>query len=271
MCRWLAYIGSPIHLDTLILRPENSLISQSRAARRGVSTTNGDGFGIGWYDASPEPGVFRDVLPAWNDENLRSVSEQIRARLFFAHVRASTGTPTVRTNCHPFRHERWLFMHNGQIGDFERLRHELTVSIAPRYFNTLLGSTDSEVFFHLMLTHGLETDSPGAFRRAVAQVLAVMANGKAREPFRMTAAVTNGEHVLAVRASSDHRAPSLYYGRGVTVDAAGHLGVDPHGESVLILSEPLNRRHEEWIEIPEEHLLHASRGRVEIEPLHHDA
>ncbi|MEQ8194928.1 MAG: class II glutamine amidotransferase, partial [Rhodospirillales bacterium] len=125
MCRWLAYSGSPIFLSSLILKPENSLINQSRFATESISTLNGDGFGIGWYDARPEPGQFRDIQPAWNDTNLHSVCEQIRSRLFFAHVRASTGTPTSRTNSHPFRHGHWLFMHNGKIGSFEKVRRQL--------------------------------------------------------------------------------------------------------------------------------------------------
>ena len=65
MCRWLAYLGAPIFLSELLFEPENSLIDQSLHARESISTTNGDGFGIGWYAHRAEPGVFRDVLPAW--------------------------------------------------------------------------------------------------------------------------------------------------------------------------------------------------------------
>ena len=121
MCRWLAYSGPPLRLDAILFKPENSLIQQSLRAQRSRSVTNGDGFGVGWYSDEPGPGVFRDIHPAWNYENLRNLAEQIRARLFFAHVRASTGTTTSRSNCHPFRHGDWLFMHNGQIGSFEKV------------------------------------------------------------------------------------------------------------------------------------------------------
>ena len=96
MCRWLAYSGAPISLNELVFKPEHSLIDQSLSARSSVQTTNGDGFGIGWYGERPQPGLFRDTRPAWNDDNLKSVSEQIRSHLFFAHVRASTGTSTTR-------------------------------------------------------------------------------------------------------------------------------------------------------------------------------
>ena len=125
MCRWLAYSGPEIYLETLLLKPANSLIRQSLSSQRGTVPTNGDGFGLGWYAGKPEPGLFRDTRPAWNDDNLRSISEQIASPLFFAHVRASSGTATMRPNCHPFRHERWLFMHNGHIADFESIRRDL--------------------------------------------------------------------------------------------------------------------------------------------------
>jgi predicted glutamine amidotransferase len=102
MCRWLAYAGPPVYLESLILKPEHSLITQSRDAHQSITTVNADGFGIGWYGARPEPGVFRDIQPAWNDSNLKSLVEQIASRLLFGHVRATTGTAVTRLNCHPF-------------------------------------------------------------------------------------------------------------------------------------------------------------------------
>ena len=101
MCRWLAYAGPDLLIERLLFAPSNSLIQQSLSAQRSIVPTNGDGFGLGWYGGQTQPGLFRDTLPAWNDANLRSLSEQIRSRLFFAHVRASTGTSTSRDNCHP--------------------------------------------------------------------------------------------------------------------------------------------------------------------------
>ena len=122
MCRWLAYMGDEVYLDQLIFQPENSLARQSLSAWYSNWPTNGDGFGVGWYGFRVKSGVFRDVLPAWSDSNLLNVSEQIASPLFFAHVRASTGASTSRTNCHPFRYKNFLFMHNGQIGGFETVR-----------------------------------------------------------------------------------------------------------------------------------------------------
>src|SRR3954452_13150963 len=93
MCRWLAYSGSPVTVYDLLYRPEHSLIDQSLHSTMGVETTNGDGFGVGWYGVgSDEPGVYHSVEPAWNDRNLRDMSQHISSPLVFAHIRASTGT-----------------------------------------------------------------------------------------------------------------------------------------------------------------------------------
>ncbi|MGB0497891.1 MAG: class II glutamine amidotransferase, partial [Rubricella sp.] len=129
MCRWAAWIGAPIFLDEIILKPAQSLVAQSHHAAECKTATNADGFGLAWYGERPEPGLYRDVYPAWSDPNLRSIAGQVRSGLFLAHVRASTGTATSRNNCHPFVHGRWSFMHNGQIGGFEGFRRRADMLI----------------------------------------------------------------------------------------------------------------------------------------------
>ena len=266
MCRWLAYCGEPIFLDSLIFEPEHSLINQSRRALQSHTPTNGDGFGIGWYDRRAEPGVFRDTLPAWNDENLRSLCRQIRAPLFFGHVRASTGTATARTNCHPFRHGRWLFMHNGVIGGFQRLRRDLLLRVAPEYFPYIAGTTDSETFFYLLLSNGLEDDPMGALGRTVAQLRAVTQAAGVTEPFKMTAALSDGETVYALRYASDGEAPSLFYACGAQPQTDDGRPVGGAAASVLILSEPLDHAEAQWVAIPESHILIAGGGGLAVEP-----
>ena len=107
-------------LESLLYKPKHSLIDQSLHAELGPHTTNGDGFGIGWYGDDGDPALYKVVDPMWNDQNLREISRQIRSSLIFAHIRAATGTPVQHTNCHPFRHGKWLWMHNGQIAGSRR-------------------------------------------------------------------------------------------------------------------------------------------------------
>ena len=170
MCRWLAYSGTPLLLERLLYTPVHSLIDQSLHSKLGATTTNGDGFGVGWYGEGDTPALFKSVEPAWNDANLRELAGHVRSGVVFAHVRASTGTPVQWTNCHPFRHGRWLWMHNGGITQFHDVKRELMLEVEPSLWPDIEGSTDSELFFFLALTFGLEEDPPSAVERAVGLV-----------------------------------------------------------------------------------------------------
>lgn len=267
MCRWLAYSGLPVSVDTLLFQPHNSLIRQSLSAQRSVVPTNGDGFGLGWYADLPHPGLFRDTMPAWNDANLRSLAEQIRSPLFFAHVRASTGTATTRLNCHPFRYGRLLFMHNGKIGGYLRLRRELEHMIKPEYFLSREGSTDSELLFYLLLGNGLAKDAKAAFTRTITDILDLMRREDVDEPFRIAAALADGERILALRWSSDGRSPTMFYGTGsdVCIEQGDVRFTDGAG-CVLVLSEPLDEVSEHWREVDEGSFLVVEDNRVAVQP-----
>lgn len=267
MCRWLAYHGAPIFMDELLFQPNNSLINQSLLARHASCVTNGDGFGVGWYTARRHPGLFRDVRPAWNDDNLRSLSEQIEARLFFAHVRASTGTSTSRPNCHPFRHGNWMFMHNGKVGGYDRIRRALEFKLTEELYNQRGGTTDSEVLFLLAIGNGLFEDPVGAFRRTLGEVEQLMAEAGVEEPLRVTCAATDGERLYALRYSSDNASPSLFYAEGgaLTIkDGECRFAAGPG--SVLILSEPLDMAVECWHAVPEGQVLVSDGHGVTLEP-----
>ncbi|MGB0631022.1 MAG: class II glutamine amidotransferase [Alphaproteobacteria bacterium] len=256
MCRWMAYAGPPIFLDTVLFDAENSLVHQSLNARWSHVVTNGDGFGIGWYGALDRPGLYRDVRPAWNDDNLQEMAEQIQSRLFFAHVRAATGSSgTSRTNCHPFRHGNWLFMHNGQIPDFHDLRRELDMEIPSDLYRHKKGTTDSETIFYLLLANGLEGDPADAYRKMVDIVEKAMIRHGAAEPLKFSAIATDGEQMIAIRYATDADSPSLFYGIGV----GGNQG------SVMILSEPADENEGHWAEIPESSLVFAGDGAIHVE------
>ena len=253
MCRWLAYLGQPIYLEKYLFEPEHSLIAQSLHPERTAVTANGDGFGVGWYGERDEPGAYRETLPAWNDPNLRNLAHHIRAPLFFAHVRASTGTETSRANCHPFVHGKWMFMHNGQIGGYERVRRPLDALLPDALYARRRGTTDSEAFFYLLFHFGLETDPEGAWCRAVQAVLAEMKRAGITEPFRMTAILTDGKILYGLRYSTDPSPPSLYWYCG--------------REELLVVSEPLDSNKAHWSEVPAQSLLLAEgKGQAAVQP-----
>ncbi|MBA5777303.1 class II glutamine amidotransferase [Stappia sp. F7233] len=241
MCRWLAYQGAPIFLADLVSRPGHSLIAQSRRCAEAKVDMNGDGFGLGWYGECPEPGLYRDVHPAWSDENLLSLTEQIRSRQFFAHVRASTGTATSRANCHPFRYRNWLFMHNGQIGGYERIRRKVEALIDDRVYPSRSGTTDSEAIFLSVMSRNPEEDPLAAVAGVLDSIFALMREAGIEEPLRFTAALADGDRLLAIRMASDGNAPSLYWRRCE--------------KGLSVVSEPLDQTREGWRAVPAGHAL----------------
>ena len=270
MCRWLAYSGSPVLIEDLLYKPQHSLIVQSMHATLGVEPTNGDGFGLGWYGDRATPGLFRSTEPAWNDRNLRDVAEQVTSRCVLAHIRASTGTAVQFTNCHPFRHGQWLWMHNGLINGFRALKRDLVLAVDPSLFPDIEGSTDSEVLFYLALTFGLEDDPPTAVARAVGLVEAI--GREHGEPFPMqgTIATTDGETVYAFRYSSEGRSRSLFQ----STDASTLRQQYPDNPLLqkisdrtrLVVSEPLGDLKGAWREVPESACVMIHDGEEEQRP-----
>jgi predicted glutamine amidotransferase len=195
MCRWAAYTGQPIFLEEIISRPGHSLIHQSHCATQCHSAINADGFGVAWYGDRPEPGLFRDIMPAWSDPNLRSLTAQVKSGLFLAHVRASTGTATSRNNCHPFVHGRWSFMHNGQVGGYDGFRRDADMMIPDRLYPHRKGATDSEALFLVAVAEGLDDDPRGALERASARFIRLARDKGAAPHLRMTAALSDGRRL----------------------------------------------------------------------------
>jgi predicted glutamine amidotransferase len=268
MCRWMAYSGDPVLVEDLLFRPKHSLIDQSLHSRLGATTTNGDGFGIGWYGEGLRPALFKSVDPAWNDQNLREIATQVRTPLFFAHVRASTGTAVQRTNCHPFRHGRWLWMHNGAVRGFHEIKRELLVAVDPSLFPDIEGSTDSETLFFLALTFGLTDDTIGAVSRAVGFVEKVGRESGIDDPVQMTVATTDGESMWVFRYSSEGQSRSLFFSTAVSSLRQLHPEVEVlhrlSEEARFVVSEPLRELPGAWNEVPESSVGLVRPGQDEI-------
>lgn len=270
MCRWLAYTGSPIVLAKALYAPAHSLIDQSLHAQLGAEPTNGDGFGIGWYDATPQPGVFRSIEPAWNDRNLHELANHVESAHFFAHVRAAIGSPVQQTNCHPFRHERWLWMHNGLVAQFATLKRQLMFAVEPSLYPAIEGGTDSEVLFHLALTFGLVEDPPTAVARAIGLVEATGRAHGVEHPFQGTLATTDGERMWVFRYSSAHQSRSLYYTADIPTLRAlyprEHILRELSPDARLVVSEPIGDLPGAWREMPESSCAVIAAGRDDIYP-----
>ncbi len=255
MCRWLAYSGSPLLIKEALYEGPNSLVSQSLHSRLGAEPTNGDGFGVGWYGAPDTPGVFHSTEPAWNDSNLRELAGHISSPLFFTHIRAAIGSAVQQTNCHPFRHDRWLFMHNGYINEFATIKRDLILAVDPSLYPEIKGQADTEVLFYVALTFGLEDNPPAAVEQAIGLVEAVAGRHGVSNAFQGTIATTNGETIWAFRYSSERNSRSLFYTTDVPTLRALYperqLFQEVSDNARLIVSEPLGDVAGVWNEVPE--------------------
>jgi glutamine amidotransferase len=250
----MAWLGQPVLVEELLFNSEHGIVDQSLHARMGAEPTNGDGVGLGWYGAGEGPGVYRSVAPAWGDPNLRQLAGHIEAPLFLAHIRAAIGSPVQETNCHPFRHGDWLFVHNGYVGDLRALRRSLMLAIDPERFADVEGSTDTEIVFHLALTHGLEEDPIGALERTVGLIEATARRIGVEPMVQGTFGVSDGTSLWAVRHATTGTPRSLF----ASTDAETVRALYPDNarfqrlsaEDRLIVSEPFSDLPGVWREIP---------------------
>jgi glutamine amidotransferase len=271
MCRFVVYKGREMFMSDLLTKSEQSLIRQSFKARERKEPLNGDGFGVGWYtpDVDATPCVFTSITPAWSNRNLHHLAEKIRSGCFFAHVRAATsGLLVSEVNCHPFQYRQFLWMHNGSVGQFDKIKRRLRESLADEVYNFIQGTTDSEhtfaVFLNEMLGH-LEDYSTETLQEAVLSTIHRLDTwtreaGVDRSSY-YNFALTDGNSTIVSRyvSNPNDEAATLYISSGERFES--HEGVyhmvpsrrDP--QAIIIASEPLTDTRSDWQPVPKNHLI----------------
>jgi glutamine amidotransferase len=175
--------------------------------------------------------------------------------LFFAHVRAATGTPITRPNCHPFACQNWLFMHNGFVGSWNRLRRQVEALIPDELYPARIGTTDSEAIFLAIMGAGID-DPLAAVEKTLATLTGFVNRSAPAERMRFTSALSNGRDLYAFRYAVNDRANTLYYQESES--------------GIVIVSEPLDSDAKNWVAVPENHVVVALAGaRARIVPLFH--
>ena len=271
MCRFVVYKGAEILMADLITRSRHSLIRQSYEAKEAREPLNGDGFGVGWYvpEVDPTPCVFTSITPAWNNRNLHRLAEKISTPSLFAHVRAaSSGMSVSELNCHPFQHGRYLWMHNGFVSQFRLIKRRLRESLSDPFYDIIEGTTDAEHAFALFLENlgDLEaTHTPealgAALRKTIETIEAYTRDAGIAEPSFLNFAITDGQSAVVSRYVTDPQVEpnSLYVSRGDAFACRGddyrmihELGTT---HAVIVVSEPLTSKAEDWDRIPRDHLV----------------
>ncbi len=274
MCRLAAYLGqTSVLLEDVLVKPANSLVSQSLSARETDVMTNGDGFGVGWYapEISSEPALFTSTTPAWSDRNLSHLTSKIKASSFFAHVRAASEGGVTQYNCHPFTFQEWMFMHNGCISNFMRIKRHLRRLLDDDVYNWIKGDTDSEHFFALSMQIAKGRDLSRIENLAdiledtLQEVLLLTKTFNAQGVSYFNVCLTDGRRLLASRYCSDPDMKSLtmHYCIGSTLISPVMNSDKPqpimakNGDKkcILVSSEKLSSVSEEWHMLPTNHLL----------------
>lgn len=269
MCRLMAYKGTPIIIDELLYKPHNSLINQSINAKELEEPLNGDGFGIGWYNAeiSHEPATFVSLNPAWSNRNLKNLAPKIKTSCLVAHVRAASVGEVSEANCHPFQYKELLLAHNGGVEHFSRIKRSLRSQLSDDLYNWIKGQTDSEHIFaflinrlvniHQSITPESVTE---AFEFTFGYIKELMSNHSIKEDAYLNMVVTNGHFVVATRYVTNPKEEplTLYHsegGRYVVENGITRMEAPKdNDQAVLVVSEKLtNDNH--WTLIPNNHFV----------------
>ncbi len=282
MCRFVVYKGPSILLSKLIATPEHSLIKQSYQATSWSGPLNGDGVGIGWYNQkiTPAPALFKDVAPAWGNKNLLQLSSVIESNLAFAHVRAATGKTSIsQDNCHPFSHGNYLWMHNGEVQNFNEVKRVLFSLVDDRFFNWVQGTTDSELVFYVLLSQVFKNNRPldekisieewkKQFKDLFHTLDKVTKDSGAVKPSHYNFVLSDGVNLFVTRyiggvdreLTSEDRDMTLYYSyldkQSVEHKADAIQSKDEHsGAPVMFASEQLTTDKDHWVEVPRNGLM----------------
>ncbi len=159
-------------------------------------------------------------------------------------------------------------MHNGSITRFQDVKRELVLAIDPSLYGHIEGSTDSEVFFFLALTFGLDEDPPAALQRAVGYIESVGRGRGVEHPIQMTVATSNGRKTWVFRYSSQGRSRSLFFSTKMATLREQYpdnpILHSLSNETRLVVSEPLGKLVGAWQEVPESSYGVIGRGRDEL-------
>jgi glutamine amidotransferase len=204
MCRLFGFrsvIASQVHSS--LLAAENALGAQSN--------NHPDGWGVAYYvDDCPQ--LMRSPQHALGDQLFHRLSGVVASETVLAHVRKATQGSKSVFNCHPFQYGRWVFAHNGDIPNFPETREALREHIPPRLRRFILGDTDSETVFYILLTE-LERLGPlnrphlvGDLIKAVSRTMEVVrgiCDRPGQPPCLLTMIATDGAALVGVQGGKE--------------------------------------------------------------------
>ena len=154
--------GAAAQPSMLLLDAVHSIVAQSLNSPLGAEPVNGDGFGFGWYPADAE-GRGARAVPQHRAGLARPepalAGEAVRSRRCSS---ATCGPQPDRRSSRPTATRSattaGCSCTTAASRTSARLKRDLVLAVDPDLYPLMLGTTDSEVLFHLALTLGLRDD-----------------------------------------------------------------------------------------------------------------
>ena len=144
MCRLFGFksiLESGVHSS--LLSADNALLNQSKH--------HPDGWGVAYF-LNDYPHLIKSADSAMNCHIFKRVSGTVSSNTVLAHIRKATKGNKTILNTHPFQFGNWVFAHNGNVKDFKNRRNDLMKHISDYFKGFILGDTDSETLFYIILT-----------------------------------------------------------------------------------------------------------------------
>ncbi len=252
MCRLYGFrANEETKVECSLVHAQNALMVQSRQDSEGYSHRHG--WGVATYE-DHLPHIERQAWAAYKGEHFRRVAAQLYAKTVIAHVRLATVGPPAIENTHPFSHGPWALVHNGTIPQFEGVRARMLEGMTPEHRLAIKGATDSEHFFHLLLSAAEREPTkplPELLRQVVGWVRDWCLELDPEARIGLNVIVTDGDRLAGTRLGR-----SLFYAeRDGIYDCEfckmPHIHHDPDRtyRAVVVASESIT--HEDWREVPE--------------------
>jgi glutamine amidotransferase len=190
----------------------------------------------------------------------------------------------IESNVHPFVYDRFMWMHNGAVANFERIKRRLRESLKDEFYNMVMGTTDSEHAFALFL-NTLRVpfgEARGAdLRASVVETIALLNEWTLAagilEPSHYNFAVTDGHAIVVSRYCSAEGVAgnSLHISRGKRFECLPDGLCDMHtvrdedkAAAVVVSSERLTDDREDWLDVPDNHTVTVTPDlQVTVEPI----
>ena len=272
MCRLFIYFGDSINFKEILFSQKHSIIKQSYMKTYTPFLNipnirdhefNVDGFGIAWYfDNSKNPCLYTSTKPPWNDINIKRLSKYLSSKLIFGHVRAIkpfSKSLVHEYNCHPFQYKNFLFMHNGDIKNFDFYRKNVIGILKNDVYKIIKGNTDSEYAFALFLNilddkifkNGGYIKDIGVFRNLINNLINSLLKICNDTCMSLNFGITDGNTIICTRFLNckDEEPPSIHY--------------KTYNNNIMISSEPIDY-DDDWTVLGKNKMLIYSNNKIII-------